>query len=120
MGQSARGGLGDNEVRSAGEGIAGSAFNPEEEDAAFFQIWIQPDQFGRNPCWGTRRLPAGECAGEFAVLVSGMEGDDALPIRANARVAAASLRRGRCARSEERRVGKEGVSTGRSWWSPYH
>src|SRR3546814_13388851 len=24
------------------------------------------------------------------------------------------------ARSEERRVGKECVSTGRSWWSPYH
>src|SRR3546814_15218016 len=24
------------------------------------------------------------------------------------------------ARSEERRVGKEGVSTCRSWWSPYH
>src|SRR3546814_9295839 len=23
-------------------------------------------------------------------------------------------------RSEERRVGKEGVSTCRSWWSPYH
>src|SRR3546814_11240256 len=23
-------------------------------------------------------------------------------------------------RSEERRVGKECVSTGRSWWSPYH
>src|SRR3546814_12661815 len=23
-------------------------------------------------------------------------------------------------RSEERRVGKEGVSTGRSWWSPDH
>src|SRR3546814_20916311 len=23
-------------------------------------------------------------------------------------------------RSEERRVGKEGVSTFRSWWSPYH
>src|SRR3546814_3213103 len=26
----------------------------------------------------------------------------------------------RPARSEERRVGKEGVSTCRSWWSPYH
>src|SRR3546814_1548625 len=34
------------------------------------------------------------------VLVSGMEGDDALPIRANARVAAASLRRGSCASYE--------------------
>src|SRR3546814_15637169 len=28
-----------------------------------------------------------------------------------------AMRRGR---SEERRVGKEGVSTCRSWWSPYH
>src|SRR3546814_11432033 len=26
----------------------------------------------------------------------------------------------RCVRSEERRVGKERVSTGRSRWSPYH
>src|SRR3546814_11101500 len=26
----------------------------------------------------------------------------------------------RARRSEERRVGKEGVSTCRSWWSPYH
>src|SRR3546814_10735814 len=38
MGHSARVALGDIEVLSAGEGIARTAFNPEEEDAAFFQI----------------------------------------------------------------------------------
>src|SRR3546814_4886951 len=32
----------------------------------------------------------------------------------------AQLRRRTTARSEERRVGKEGVSTCRSRWSPYH
>src|SRR3546814_7509150 len=33
---------------------------------------------------------------------------------------AATMRRDRRMRSEERRVGKECVSTGRSRWSPYH
>src|SRR3546814_14286013 len=36
------------------------------------------------------------------------------------RVRAASFLPGGCARSEERRVGKECVSTCRSRWSPYH
>src|SRR3546814_12877875 len=31
-----------------------------------------------------------------------------------------TINQGRTARSEERRVGKEGVSTFRSRWSPYH
>src|SRR3546814_14694582 len=84
MGHSARVALGDIEVLSAGEGIARSAFNPEEEDAAFFQIWIQPDPFGRNPCWGTPRLPAGECAGEFAVLFRGLGGRCPFPFFAYA------------------------------------
>src|SRR5690554_7380989 len=64
--------------------------------------------------------------GEFVPLASGIEGDDALPIRAEARVLGATVKAGDTVtyqasadrhlylRSEERRVGKEC----RSRWSP--
>ena len=60
---------------------------------------IFPDTPGGEPGWGTRPFPKDDRAGRFVVLASGMAGDDeALPIRANARVLGATLRAGETAR----------------------
>src|SRR3546814_15253390 len=116
MGNSGRTAAGDVQVMSAGTGVTHSEFNLENEETTLFQIWIVPDRAGGNPGWGQRAFPQADRSGRFVTLASGIEGDvegsGALPIRADARVAAA--------RSEERRVGKEWVGTCRSRWSPYH
>lgn len=92
---------GDVQVMSAGTGIAHSEYNLENETTELFQIWIYPDQSGLPPAWGTRPFPVGERAGSFVTLASGMaEDDDALPIRADARLAAATLSAGQVAEYE--------------------
>lgn len=83
---------GDVQVMSAGTGITHSEFNREDETCELFQIWIYPDRSGLPPSWGTRPFPRGDRAGAFVTLASGMQGDDdALPIRAEARLVAATL-----------------------------
>ena len=92
---------GDIQVMSAGTGIAHSEFNQEDETTEIFQIWIYPDQSGLPPAWGTRPFPVGERAGKFVTLASGMADDrDALPIRADARLVAATLPAGQAAEYE--------------------
>ena len=89
---------GDVQVMSAGSGIVHSEYNLEDEETRIFQIWIHPQQTGLPPTWGTRRFPSGERAGAFVTLASGRPGDDeALPIRAEARLAAATLEQGQSA-----------------------
>lgn len=89
---------GDVQVMSAGSGIVHSEYNLEDEETRIFQIWIHPQQTGLPPTWGTRRFPSGERAGAFVTLASGLPGDDeALPIRAEARLAAATLEQGQSA-----------------------
>lgn len=88
---------GDVQVMSAGTGIAHSEFNLEDESTEIFQIWIYPDQSGLPPAWGTRPFPGGARTGSFVTLASGMADDDALPIRADARVVAATLAAGQVA-----------------------
>jgi len=89
---------GDVQVMSAGSGIVHSQYNLEDEETRIFQIWIHPQQTGLPPTWGTRRFPSGERAGAFVTLASGLPGDDeALPIRAEARLAAATLEQGQSA-----------------------
>jgi len=94
MGNSGRTAAGDVQVMSAGTGVTHSEFNLEDEETTLFQIWILPDQAGGNPGWGQRDFPKADRSGRFVTLASGIEGDDALPIRANARVAAASVNAG--------------------------
>jgi redox-sensitive bicupin YhaK (pirin superfamily) len=53
-----------------------------------------PDRNGGNPGWGARQFPKADRSGQFVTLASGIEGDEALPIRANARVAAATVNAG--------------------------
>lgn len=89
---------GDVQVMSAGTGIDHSEFNLEDESTEIFQIWIYPDQSGLPPAWGTRPFPAGARTGSFVTLASGMADDgDALPIRADARLVAATLAAGQVA-----------------------
>lgn len=95
MGNKGRTQAGDVQVMSAGSGVVHSEYNHEGVPTTLFQIWIFPDAPGGEPGWGTRQFPKGDRAGQFVTLASGMAGDaDALPIRADARVAGATIRAG--------------------------
>lgn len=94
LGNEGRTEAGDVQVMSAGTGIRHSEYNLEDEDTTLFQIWIMPDRRGEKPDWGARPFPKGDRAGRFVTLASGMEGDDALPINADARVLGATIRAG--------------------------
>ncbi|MGV6988308.1 pirin family protein [Testudinibacter sp. P80/BLE/0925] len=87
---------GDVQVMSAGSGIYHSEYNHENEATQIFQIWILPTMASAKgaPSWGTRPFPKTDRAGKFVVLASGIEGDDALPIRTNARVLGATISAG--------------------------
>ena len=86
---------GDVQVMSAGSGIRHSEHNLEDETTTLFQIWIMPEAKGGEPFWGQRAFPRGDRAGRWVIVASGTpEADDALPIRADATVLAATLRAG--------------------------
>jgi redox-sensitive bicupin YhaK (pirin superfamily) len=89
---------GDVQVMSAGTGIVHSEFNEEDEVTQIFQIWIMPTASGLPPSWGTKPFPKGERSGAFVTLASGLPGDaEALPIRTDARLVAATLAAGQSA-----------------------
>ncbi|KAA5805007.1 pirin family protein [Alkalicaulis satelles] len=98
LGNKGRTVAGDVQVMSAGSGIRHSEFNLENEPTRIFQIWILPDEKGGEPYWNAREFPKDTRDGQFAVLASGRKGDDALPIRADARVLGATLSQGGRAR----------------------
>ena len=86
---------GDVQVMSAGNGIRHSEYNLESVVTRIFQIWIMPDERGGQPSWGSKPFPKNDRSGRFIVLASGLADDtEALPIRANARVAGATLNPG--------------------------
>lgn len=92
QGNKGRTGAGDVQVMSAGNGIVHAEYNREDEATTLFQIWILPDAPGGQPGWGQREFPRGNRSGRWVVLASGSpESDEALPIRANAKVLAATL-----------------------------
>jgi len=94
LGNKGRTVAGDVQVMSAGTGIRHAEYNKEDELTRIFQIWILPDERGGEPSWGSREFPKGERSGEFIVLASGHESDDALMIRADARVLGATVKAG--------------------------
>ena len=99
LGNRGRTAAGDVQVMSAGTGIRHAEYNREDAPTRLFQIWILPTRTGEQPSWGTRPFPRGARAGRFVTLASGIAGDiDALPIRADARVVAATLKAGDSAR----------------------
>lgn len=86
---------GDVQVMSAGSGVTHSEYNLEDEETRIFQIWIIPDTRGGQPGWGARQFPKDDRAGAFVPLASGVANDDdALPIRADARVLGATIKAG--------------------------
>jgi redox-sensitive bicupin YhaK (pirin superfamily) len=92
LGNQGRTETGDVQVMSAGTGIAHSEYNLEDTATQIFQIWIQPNQTGQPPKWAARPFPKGQRAGTFITLASGYaEDSDALPIRSDARMLAATL-----------------------------
>ncbi|CAG8863230.1 Quercetin 2,3-dioxygenase [Pseudomonas fluorescens] len=98
LGNKGRTEAGDVQVMSAGTGITHSEFNVEAVDTLLFQIWIIPDRTGEAPSWGTRPFPKGDRGEGFVTLASGRAGDeDSLRIRADARLAAVTLRAGETA-----------------------
>jgi redox-sensitive bicupin YhaK (pirin superfamily) len=95
LGNTGRTGAGDVQVMSAGTGVRHAEYNLETEETRLFQIWIEPDSAGGPPSWGAKPFPKGDRSGRFVTLASGIAGDeDALPIRANARVVGATLKAG--------------------------
>ena len=98
LGHEGRTAAGDVQVMSAGTGITHAEMNLEDEATTLFQIWIIPDRQGEQPGWGQRSFPKATREGGFEVLASGdAEADDALPIRTDAKVAAATLAKGQSA-----------------------
>ena len=95
LGNEGRTAAGDVQGMSAGTGITHAEMNLEDEDTTLFQIWILPDRGGEEPGWGQREFPKASRDGAFEILASGTpDADDALPIRTDAKVAAATLAAG--------------------------
>lgn len=98
LGNRGRTEAGDVQVMSAGTGIRHAEYNLEPEATTIFQIWIVPRARGGAPSWGAKPFPKAGRTGGFVTLASGLESDtDALPIRADARVAGATLQAGQTA-----------------------
>lgn len=99
LGNKGRTEAGDVQVMSAGSGIRHSEYNLEPTLTKIFQIWIQPNTHGGQPAWGAKPFPkADRGGGKLVTIASGFSGDtDALPIRADARVLATTLRAGESA-----------------------
>jgi hypothetical protein len=95
LGNTGRTEAGDVQVMSAGTGIRHAEYNLEPVPTRIFQIWIVPQRRGGAPAWGAKPFPKGDRSGRFVALASGLAGDDeALPIRADARVLGATLNAG--------------------------
>jgi redox-sensitive bicupin YhaK (pirin superfamily) len=95
LGNKGRTEAGDVQVMSAGSGIRHSEYNLEPNTTKIFQIWIQPKVAGGQPTWGSKPFPKAERSGKLVTIASGFADDaDALPIRADARVLATTLKAG--------------------------
>ena len=101
LGNKGRTEAGDVQVMSAGSGIRHSEYNLEPKKAKIFQIWIEPTARGGQPTWGSKPFPKANRNGKLVTIASGFEADkDALPIRADARVLATTLKAGESAEYE--------------------
>ena len=105
LGNKGRTEAGDVQVMSAGAGIRHAEYNLEPVKTKIFQIWIEPAQQGGQPTWGAKPFPKADRSGKFVTIASGFKADnDALPIRAEARVLATTLKAGESAEYE---IGKD-------------
>jgi redox-sensitive bicupin YhaK (pirin superfamily) len=98
LGNEGRTEAGDVQVMSAGSGVRHSEYNLEPTRTKIFQIWIEPTTQGGAPTWGAKPFPKSDRSGKFVTIASGFAADnDALPIRADARVLATTLKAGESA-----------------------
>src|ERR1700744_3739663 len=98
LGNKGRTEAGDVQVMSPGSGIRHSEYNLEPTRTRISQIWIEPTTQGGQPTWGAKPFPKSDRSGKLATIASGFESDkDALPIRANARGLATTLKAGESA-----------------------
>ncbi len=98
LGNKGRTEAGDVQVMSAGSGIRHAEYNLEPTQTRIFQIWIQPTTQGGAPTWGSKPFPKADRSGKLVTIASGLPDDtDALPIRADARVLATTLKKGESA-----------------------
>ena len=98
LGNEGRTEAGDVQVMSAGSGIRHSEYNLEPTKTRIFQIWIEPAERGGQPTWGSKPFPKANRSGKLVTIASGFKDDeDALPIRADARVLATTLKAGESA-----------------------
>jgi redox-sensitive bicupin YhaK (pirin superfamily) len=98
LGNAGRTEAGDVQVMSAGSGIRHAEYNLEPVPTKLFQIWIVPTKEGGQPTWGAKPFPKADRSGKFVTIASGFAADnDALPIRADARVLATTLKAGESA-----------------------
>src|SRR3546814_17017155 len=102
---------------TAGTGIRHSEYNASDENPVqLLQIWILPERAGLTPSYEEKAFAPKELRGRLRLVAAPDGRDGAVTIHQDA-----ELHIGRIGpRSEERRVGKECVSTCRSRWSPYH
>jgi redox-sensitive bicupin YhaK (pirin superfamily) len=104
LGNAGRTKAGDVQVMSAGSGIRHSEYNLEPTKTRIFQIWIEPTARGGQPTWGSKPFPKADRSGKLVTIASGDANDtDALPIRADARVLATTLKAGETAEYEPER-----------------
>jgi len=95
LGNEGRTVAGDVQVMSAGRGIVHAEYNLEDELTEIFQIWIQPNQHGRDPRWETRAFPKETAAAGLTALASGQPDiSGALPIDQDATLYAGTLAAG--------------------------
>src|SRR5260370_8847458 len=95
LGNEGRTEAGDVQVMSAGAGIRHAEYNLEQAPTRLFQIWITPSAAAGPPPWGSHPFPKADRSGRFVTLASGFgDYNDALPIRAPARVLGATMRTG--------------------------
>lgn len=85
---------GEVQLMSAGTGIRHSEFNPSAQEAVhFLQIWVIPDRTGLSPRYAQKHFPEAARRGRLCLVAApeGQAGDDALPLRQDARINAALL-----------------------------
>ena len=80
----------------------------------------EPDEYAVGHIPGAKLLPLGEVMSRAAEVLPDKDAPWLVYCRTGRRSADAVQKLDAMGRSEERRVGKECVSTCRSRWSPYH
>ncbi len=86
---------GEVQQMTAGTGVMHSEFNPSTTEAVhLYQIWLLPDQRGREPRYAQRSFPKADRAGRWQLIVSPDGRGGSLPIHQDATIELAELAAG--------------------------